>query len=151
MEKVRPISDLQAHSRAIVDEVRQTGEPVVITQRGRPAAMLVNYEEYAGLLATVEEMREPDWRERLAERRRFAKTLEVLRLSPEEAMDSHGRRMAVQGVRIAGQPVASTYDPALDTILNVPLPSPLPRSRTSATSRSTSGRSIPRPTACCAW
>lgn len=67
MEKVRPISDLQAHSRAIVDEVRQTGEPVVITQRGRPAAMLVNYEEYAGLLATVEEMREPDWRERLAE------------------------------------------------------------------------------------
>lgn len=67
MDKVRPISDLQAHSKAIVDEVRLTGEPVVITQRGRPAAMLVNYEEYAGLLATVEELREPDWRERLAE------------------------------------------------------------------------------------
>ncbi|HVV81648.1 MAG TPA: type II toxin-antitoxin system Phd/YefM family antitoxin [Kofleriaceae bacterium] len=67
IEKIAPISDLQRRSRALVEQVRKTGEPVVLTQRGRPAAMLVNYELYEGHLATLDEMSFPDWRERLAE------------------------------------------------------------------------------------
>lgn len=70
MEKIVPISDLQTQAKKIVESVKQTRDPVVITQRGRPAALLVNYEDYEGMVATLEEMSQPDWRERLAEAER---------------------------------------------------------------------------------
>jgi prevent-host-death family protein len=70
MEKIVPISELQTQARRIVEGVKTTRDPVIITQRGRPAALLVNYEEYEGLLATLDEMSQPDWRERLAEAER---------------------------------------------------------------------------------
>ena len=43
---------------------------MIITKRGRPAALLVNYEDYEGMVATLEEMSQPDWRERLVEAER---------------------------------------------------------------------------------
>ncbi len=67
MEKILPISDLQTKTKEIVEGVKNTGDPVIITQRGRPAALLVNYEEYESMLHTLDEMRYPDWRERLRE------------------------------------------------------------------------------------
>jgi prevent-host-death family protein len=73
MEKIIPISDLQTQAKKIVESVKQTRDPVVITQRGRPAALLVNYEDYEGMVATLEEMSRPDWRERLAEAERDSK------------------------------------------------------------------------------
>ncbi|OGP97247.1 MAG: hypothetical protein A2W66_08565 [Deltaproteobacteria bacterium RIFCSPLOWO2_02_56_12] len=73
MEKIVPISDLQTRAKKIVESVKQTRDPVVITQRGRPAALLVNYEDYEGMIATLEEMSQPDWRERLAEAERDSK------------------------------------------------------------------------------
>ena len=66
MERIVPISELQSQAKRIVDSVKSTRDPVIITQRGRPAALLVNYEDYEGMLATLEELSEPDWRERLA-------------------------------------------------------------------------------------
>ena len=73
MEKIIPISDLQTRAKKIVESVKQTRDPVVITHRGRPAALLVNYEDYEGMVATLEEMSQPDWRERLAEAERDSK------------------------------------------------------------------------------
>ncbi|OGQ74254.1 MAG: hypothetical protein A3G94_07655 [Deltaproteobacteria bacterium RIFCSPLOWO2_12_FULL_60_16] len=73
MEKIIPISDLQTRAKKIVESVKQTRDPVIITQRGRPAALLVNYEDYEGMVATLEEMSQPDWRERLAEAERDSK------------------------------------------------------------------------------
>jgi prevent-host-death family protein len=70
MEKIVPISELQTQARRIVESVKLTRDPVIITQRGRPAALLVNYEDYEGMVATLEEMSEPDWRERLIEAER---------------------------------------------------------------------------------
>jgi prevent-host-death family protein len=67
MEKIVPISELQSQARRIVEGVKKTRDPVIITQRGRPAALLVNYEDYEGMVATLEEMSEPDWRDRLVE------------------------------------------------------------------------------------
>lgn len=67
MEKIIPISDLQSQAKRVVDTVKKTRDPVIITQRGRPAALIVSYEEYEGLVATLAELSEPDWRERLAE------------------------------------------------------------------------------------
>ena len=52
----------------------------------------------------------------------LSKTLELLRLSPEEAMDTQGRRLAVSDVRVAGRAVPFDFDPNLDTIMVVRLP-----------------------------
>lgn len=70
METLIPISELQTQTKQIVEWVKNTRDPVVITQRGRPAALLMNYEAYEGKVATLEEMSQPDWRERLAEAER---------------------------------------------------------------------------------
>ncbi|MEE9612188.1 MAG: type II toxin-antitoxin system Phd/YefM family antitoxin [Desulfatiglandales bacterium] len=70
MEKIIPISELQSQAKRIIEGVKQTRDPVIITQRGRPAALLVNYEDYEGMVATLEEMSQPEWRERLAEAER---------------------------------------------------------------------------------
>lgn len=67
METFIPISELQNQTKQIVERVKNTRVPVIITQRGRPAALLVNYEDYEGMVATLEEMSQPDWRDRLAE------------------------------------------------------------------------------------
>jgi len=56
----------------------------------------------------------------------LAKTLEMLRLSPEEAIDPKGRRLDVRRVQVAGKTVEHTFDPENDTVLVVPLPRELP-------------------------
>ena len=66
METVVPISDLQSRSKALVEQVKKTGLPVIITQRGRPAAMLVSCDLYEGHLATLDEASFPDAEVRLA-------------------------------------------------------------------------------------
>jgi prevent-host-death family protein len=65
MDKVIPISDLQSQAKKYVDQVKETDQPVVITQRGRAAAVLVSYEAFEGFLATRDEMSYPDWERRL--------------------------------------------------------------------------------------
>ncbi|MDR3622603.1 MAG: M1 family aminopeptidase [Paludisphaera borealis] len=52
---------------------------------------------------------------------KLAKTMEVLRLSPEEALDPAGRRLEVTQVSIAGAPAGFEFDPKIDTIMVVPL------------------------------
>ena len=63
MGKVIPISDLQSQAKKYVDQVKETDQPVVITQRGRAAAVLVSYDTFEG--ATRDEMSYPDWKSRL--------------------------------------------------------------------------------------
>lgn len=65
MDKIIPISDLQTKAKKYVEQVRETEEAVVVTQRGRASAVLVSYEAYEGMLAMQDEMSFPDWRERL--------------------------------------------------------------------------------------
>jgi prevent-host-death family protein len=47
MKKIIPITDLQRQSRRIVGGLSETGEPVIITQRGRAAAVLLSAERYS--------------------------------------------------------------------------------------------------------
>ena len=65
MDKIIPISDLQTSAKRYVDQVRKTDQPVIVTQRGRPAAVLVSYAGFEGLLETKAEMAFGDWRQRL--------------------------------------------------------------------------------------
>lgn len=73
MEKIIPISDLQTKAKQFVDEVRDTDRAIVITKRGRAAAVLVSVELYEGLVATRDEMSYPDWQARLRTARKEAK------------------------------------------------------------------------------
>jgi prevent-host-death family protein len=66
MDKLIPISSLQSKAKKYVEQVHETDEPLIITQRGRAAAVLVNYETYEGHVLTMDEMKYPDWKERLA-------------------------------------------------------------------------------------
>ncbi len=67
MEKIVPISDLQSKAKEFVEQVNKTHSPIVITQRGRAAAILVDIESYEGHIATNDEMSYPDWEKRLTQ------------------------------------------------------------------------------------
>ena len=45
MDRIIAISQLQTGAKKYVDMVKETDEPIIITQRGHPAAVLVGYEE----------------------------------------------------------------------------------------------------------
>lgn len=55
----------------------------------------------------------------------LAKTIEFLRLSPEEAIDTQGRRLEMNRVVVNGKDVPFTFDPNVETIMVVPLARPL--------------------------
>lgn len=97
MEKILPISDLQTKTKEIVEGVKKTGDPVIITQRGRPAALLVNYEEYEGMLHTLDEMSYPDWQERLERAKKESEsgqfvTLEELKEKLQKKREKSAKR-----------------------------------------------------------
>lgn len=73
MNKIIAISQLQSGAKKFVDLVRDTDEPIVITQRGHPAAVLVSCDEFEGLTATKDEMSYADWKRRLARAQRESK------------------------------------------------------------------------------
>lgn len=66
MDRIIPISDLQSRAKKYVEQVKSTVEPVIVTQRGRAVAVLVDYDTFAGLLATQDEMSFADSKSRLA-------------------------------------------------------------------------------------
>jgi prevent-host-death family protein len=53
-EDVRPVTDLRQHAADLLTHVRKSGRPVVITQRGRSAAVLESVEQYEQRLARME-------------------------------------------------------------------------------------------------
>ena len=73
MEKIIPISDLQSKAKKYVEQVRLTEEPVIITQRGRAAAILMNYAQYEGWQATLDVMSDSHWTQKLERAKRESK------------------------------------------------------------------------------
>lgn len=49
--KIMPVTDLRRQTSAVIRGVQEDGDVIYITQHGRPAAVLVDYERYEGLLA----------------------------------------------------------------------------------------------------
>ena len=47
---IQPVSDFRANASAVLDHVRASGRPVVLTQRGRSAAVLLDIGSYQALL-----------------------------------------------------------------------------------------------------
>jgi prevent-host-death family protein len=48
---ILPISDLRVQAKEILKQARK--QPVVITQNGRPSAVLISYEEYNEMVAQL--------------------------------------------------------------------------------------------------
>ncbi|MCP4428395.1 MAG: type II toxin-antitoxin system Phd/YefM family antitoxin [Chloroflexi bacterium] len=53
--KIMPVSDLRRKTSSVLKTLREGGDVVYITQHGRPAAVLVDYEQYESMLAQLEE------------------------------------------------------------------------------------------------
>jgi antitoxin YefM len=53
-QDIRPLSEFRANVAAFVEQVRTTKRPVVLTQHGRSAAILLDVDVYEMLLEQVE-------------------------------------------------------------------------------------------------
>jgi antitoxin YefM len=63
-EDIQPLSEFRANAAALLDRVRSTKRPLVLTQRGHSAAVIVDVGEYERLLEELEVLRDV----RIAER-----------------------------------------------------------------------------------
>lgn len=54
--KIMPISDLRRNTSEVLSAVQQNGDIVYITQYGRPAAVLIDFEYYESMLAQLEDL-----------------------------------------------------------------------------------------------
>ena len=53
-QDIRPLADFRANLAAVVRQVQRTKRPVILTQHGRSAAVLVDATEYEALLDRAE-------------------------------------------------------------------------------------------------
>jgi prevent-host-death family protein len=60
MPKVLPVSEAKTRLPELVRGVEEREEEVVVTRKGRPAAVLVSHAEYLRLKETVDVLSDPD-------------------------------------------------------------------------------------------
>jgi antitoxin YefM len=60
MARTLPISEVKARLPELVTRVESREEEIVVTRKGKPAAVLVNYDEYERLKETLEVLSDPD-------------------------------------------------------------------------------------------
>lgn len=60
MARILPISEVKAHLPELVTGVHEREEEIVVTRNGKPAAVLVNVDEYERLKDTLEVLSDPD-------------------------------------------------------------------------------------------
>lgn len=69
-QDIRPLSEFRANAAAFIEHVRSTHRPLVLTQHGRGAAVLLDVTEYERLIEQIELLQEVQTAERqLAEGR----------------------------------------------------------------------------------
>jgi len=55
---IQPVSDFRANSAAMLKHVQETGRPIVLTQRGRSAAVVVDIKTYQALIDELDELKD---------------------------------------------------------------------------------------------
>jgi prevent-host-death family protein len=58
LDDIKPISDFRANAAALIRQARESGRPLVITQNGRSAAVLVDVKSYQDLLDELAVLRD---------------------------------------------------------------------------------------------
>ena len=93
MEEIIPISDLQSQAKKHVDAAKSGEQRFIVTQRGRPAAVLIGYEDYRTLLsitATAIEKSDPEALEMLRIGMRQLRAGQMIEM--EELMKKKGNK-----------------------------------------------------------
>jgi len=54
--RIMPVSDLRRRTRDVIEAAQDEDNVVYITQHGRPAAVIMNYERYEMLMAHLEDL-----------------------------------------------------------------------------------------------
>lgn len=55
---IKPVTDFRANSAALLEQVRESGRPLVLTQRGRSAAVVLDVRAYQALIDELDELRD---------------------------------------------------------------------------------------------
>ncbi len=71
MARTLPISEVKARLPELVTGVEEREEEVVVTRKGKPAAVLVNYAEYERLKETLDVLSDPELMKQIRQSRRF--------------------------------------------------------------------------------
>src|SRR3989338_1292091 len=71
MAKTLPISEVKTRLPELVTGVEEREEEVVVTRKGKPAAVLVNYSEYERLKQTLDVLADPALMRQIRRSRKF--------------------------------------------------------------------------------
>lgn len=71
MPRTLPISEVKARLPELVTGVQEREEEIVVTRKGKPAAVLVNYGEYERLKETLDALSDADLMKQIRRSRRF--------------------------------------------------------------------------------
>ena len=74
MAKTLSLSEVKTRLPELVAGVQEREEEVVVTKNGRPAAILMNVDEYTRLKETVDVLSDPGLMSQIAESRSYYKT-----------------------------------------------------------------------------
>lgn len=55
---IQPVSDFRSNAAAMMNQVRSSGRPIVLTQRGRGAAVLIDIARFQALIEELETLRD---------------------------------------------------------------------------------------------
>lgn len=55
---IQPVSDFRANASEMLEQVKRTGRPLVLTKRGRGAAVLLDIAVFQRLLDEIDELRD---------------------------------------------------------------------------------------------
>lgn len=51
---IKPVSEFRANAAELIEQVRSSGRPLVLTQRGHSAAVLLDVDEYERMVEEIE-------------------------------------------------------------------------------------------------
>jgi antitoxin YefM len=71
MSKTMPISEVKTRLPELVSGVEEREEEIVVTRNGKPAAVLVNYNEYERLKDTLDVLSDPVMMKQIAQSKNF--------------------------------------------------------------------------------
>ena len=55
---IQPVTEFRANAAQFIEQVRETGEPVILTQHGRSAAVLLDVDAYETMMEELELLRD---------------------------------------------------------------------------------------------
>ena len=71
MSKALPISEVKTRLPELVSGVEEREEEIVVTRKGKPAAVLVNYSEYERLKESLDVLSDPDLMRQISQSKAF--------------------------------------------------------------------------------